>query len=503
MTVPSALHRIAAITPVRAAAATVAVALLALGGSVLSGVAGPFAPLALLVLAGALLLSWRAPSWALAAGLSLAPFEGLQVPVAGIGGLSPTEGALVLVAVGWVLRAFTGSGRTVWPRAADAPVLALIVLVAPGLALGAERVVVVKVMVMWTAFYLSYLTARSLTRPERQRVVLALGLGAAILGLTGLQAYLAGGGAVLASSGAYGRASSGIPDPNYYAGYLQLAAVPVLAIGIARRGAVRAFALVASACCTLGIVLSLSRGATLGLVLGASLVVMAWSRSRRATLVGAGVLVVLGAINLDPLLSTPLAQTVGARLSSSGDLGGNGDRLSLWRFALRLIVEHPFGIGFDRFGDYAAQSGLTVRTEPFQQAHNVYLNLAVELGVLGLVAFLAWVAVILRDVQRVARQGAAHPDFALAIGIGAAFAGYLFQALTVTLYQVQIIQATFFVLAGLAAGLTQPERRPDAEIDAGKAEGRVASSESAAASGTARLKDGSSSAAGRSNDAAW
>ncbi len=482
------LRRIASSAPARWTGAGLVALSAAVVLAALSALAGPLAPLALGVALGGLLLAWLKPAWSLGLAVALAPLEGIQVPVAGIGGLSPAEGALLLVAAGWVLRALTGTGPIAWPRPADWPVASLILLVSPGLVFGSDRILIIRIMVFWSAFALAGLTARALTSRERLGVLLALGVGAGLLGLEGVQTYVSGGGAVVSAGGTYGRASAGIPDPNYYGGYLQLAAVPVLALAVVLKGRARALALACVAACSAGIVLSLSRGATLALFLAGALVLMAWSRSRRLTVV-AGVAALAGlAANLGPLLSSPLAQSVGARLASSGDVGSNNDRITLWRFALKLIVDHPLGVGSGRFETYSARAGLTVRTEPFQQAHNVYLNMAAEMGVLALFVFLCWLVVIGYDTRDGLRR-TTGVDYAVAVGVGAAMVGFAFQALTVTLYQVQIIQGTFFVLAGLLSGLPTERRGVGAVAPPDQAEEtpvrRAASSNSTSGRSTA------------------
>lgn len=82
---------------------------------------------------------------------------------------------------------------------------------------------------------------------------------------------------------------------------------------------------------------------------------------------------------------------VAGRLSSSFDVqeGSNQARLSNWQQALPIIMEHPLGVGI---GMYA----ITVKPsadyrEPIY-AHNLYLDIAAELGIPALIVFIAIIA---------------------------------------------------------------------------------------------------------------
>lgn len=422
----------------------------------LAALAGPFAPAALVIGAAFLVVSVVRPAWALALALTLSPFESLQLPL-GPGALSPTEGALLVVAAGWAVRAVAGTGRTVWPSWADAPVIALVLLVPPGLLWGAAPADVVKTTLMWTAFYLAFLVAKSLDARDLRLVLLALVVGAGVLGGQGVLAYVSGGGAVLSDGGAQvsGRASSGITDPNYYAAYLTLAAVPALGLAVGLRGwRGRPVAAVAGAVCCAGVVLSLSRGSILALVLALTLLLAGWSRSRRTTVAALLALLVVLAVNAGPLLQSGVYRTVSERLSTvTQTQSSQNNRLLLWKASLRIVQAHPQGVGVFRFDHHAGLLGITERGRPLGHAHNVFFNLMVELGLPGFGVFVLWLGVIawtlLRALRR--RQPATFP---YAVGLSAALVGWTFNALTVTLYQVQIIFATFFVLAGAAAALS-------------------------------------------------
>jgi O-antigen ligase len=417
-------------------------------------------PLPVMLAAGALgylaLATFR-PDLGLLGAVALAPFESVQLPLAGLGGLSPTEGAFVALAVGWTVR--LAQGRPVaTPQLVDLPAVVFVVALLPGIALGAPVTVVAKLFIMWAAFFIVSLVARELTRSQIRRLLVTLAAVGAVLGGLGALSYLQGGGAQVAADGTSvsGRASAAIADPNYYGAYLLLAVVPVsglVVFGVARSWRrVLVAGLVLLGC--VGIVLSLSRGALLGLFLAAGLVLLSTSRSRVLTVSLTVLLVAVTAAGLNPLLKTRALEVADTRLSSITSTSTNNERPLLWHAAIDVAEKHPlFGIGALQFESVTQRRGITQRGLPLSNVHNSYLNIAVELGLVGLFAFLAWVLVLARGLG-IALRGSRWSR-AAAVGVGATLAGFLLQSLTVSPYQVQLIQATFFLLAGISLRLAE------------------------------------------------
>lgn len=77
---------------------------------------------------------------------------------------------------------------------------------------------------------------------------------------------------------------------------------------------------------------------------------------------------------------------VGERFVSSFDIteGSNQGRLSNWRQALAVVAEHPLGVGIGMY-PLAVKPGADYR-EPIY-AHNAYLDIAAELGVISMLVF--------------------------------------------------------------------------------------------------------------------
>ncbi|HZQ06984.1 MAG TPA: O-antigen ligase family protein [Anaerolineae bacterium] len=71
--------------------------------------------------------------------------------------------------------------------------------------------------------------------------------------------------------------------------------------------------------------------------------------------------------------------------SASSSLEG---RQQVWAFSAALITQQPLGIGINAYPRYAAQVAGDFLTEPQrEQAHNLFLQVGLEMGLVGLVAF--------------------------------------------------------------------------------------------------------------------
>ncbi|MGN2243435.1 O-antigen ligase family protein [Frateuria sp. GZRR33] len=139
-----------------------------------------------------------------------------------------------------------------------------------------------------------------------------------------------------------------------------------------------------------------------------------------------------------------------------GDPDGSvGERLEMWRTALRAFGEHPLaGIGVDRYGDYVQAEIAAGRSDAaiarYNQPHNEYLRALATGGLPLLVAVLLVFALALRYFARWARDEddtvAATATAGLAIVVL-----YLLCALGESVFYRVMSQSFFFFLAlGLA-----------------------------------------------------
>ena len=195
-----------------------------------------------------------------------------------------------------------------------------------------------------------------------------------------------------------GRVTSLFSNPNILAVYLLL--YFPLSLGavfsLQNKGRMRAFYTISSAFCALCILLTWSRGAWLGLAFQIFLFLLFYSRKSR-----------IAALWLPPLLllSLPvMPKNFRGRLFSIADLGESSIRyrLQTWKGTFRMLAEHPFGIGVGERAWRAVYPQFAVSgTKTVMHAHNIFLQVASELGVIGLIVFLLLLGIVLdRAVQR-------------------------------------------------------------------------------------------------------
>lgn len=145
------------------------------------------------------------------------------------------------------------------------------------------------------------------------------------------------------------------------------------------------------------VILAASRGGFAGLV--AAILFMVWrSRQRARNLVWAGALLI-------PLvLAAPVSPVQRLLHPRHDDVESEERRLELWKAGLRMVVENPLtGVGLGNFKPLVTEFA---DSEAFEGgvAHNSYVEIAAEMGLPGLVAFVAVLWSALGSLQNVAQQ---------------------------------------------------------------------------------------------------
>jgi O-antigen ligase len=214
--------------------------------------------------------------------------------------------------------------------------------------------------------------------------------------------------------GRFMRASGVFAQPNPFGAYLGLSLPVAFSLTLwgmislmAKRNIATllwaCFYAATTLCIGAGLVTSWSRGAWIGAV-GGIIVVLAFFNRRTATLLGVGILALsttalFGAVN--PGWIPP---SIGARLGDIPAYLGFVDVLSIevndgnfaiveriahWFAALRMWDSSPWlGIGPGNYHVAYASVALPRWSEPLGHAHNIFLNVLGETGVLGFGAFL-------------------------------------------------------------------------------------------------------------------
>jgi O-antigen ligase len=246
----------------------------------------------------------------------------------------------------------------------------------------------------------------------RDRVDIRLLTGFFVLG-----AGIAAGDAILSppSASAYAdvsRSGGTFGDPNYFAAVLVTGFALAVALSRAKSLTVfgQATALVAAGLCLLGIMLSVSRGGLIALtvtLLAAVCLAGRW----RGKLAVVTILVAFLAVVYYVALAPPDARQ---RLTSSQ--GGGSGRTTIWRVGWREVQHNAIlGVGAGNFSDagarYFFEPGLinhnaTGYTAYFLDtptvAHNTYLEVLAEEGIIGTAMFLLIIISSLECARRAA-----------------------------------------------------------------------------------------------------
>lgn len=407
--------------------------------------------------AAGLILALIHPVWALAAAILSVPVQEL---VALPGGLSVTQACLVLAlgslgihVLGNPERPLRG-GRLFWPLALFVWVLALSAALTPY-----SRTEGLRETLRWSTVLLIYLLALRALDPARGAedgdkappLALLLVLGCLLLapvadGLVGIYQYLSGDGPPsFAVAEGRVRAYGTIGQPNSFAGYmnqawplavgLALFALAALLSGASRRTALLVLVVStgAAAVLLLALLVSFSRGGWVGAAGGAVGLTLASlpllePRLRRAawTAIGAGVagLALLLVLGGGGLLPGPVA----ARLSSiAGNLRlfdvrsvevnpGNFavvERMAHLQAGWNMLRSRPLlGVGPGNYTvAYEHEPGageLPFWARPWYEsrghAHNYYLHIAAETGLIGAAAYLALIGTVAAQALRAVRR---------------------------------------------------------------------------------------------------
>jgi len=217
----------------------------------------------------------------------------------------------------------------------------------------------------------------------------------------------------------------------------------VLALGLAfrARGRWRLLWLVASVLGFMALLASASRASLVGWI--AAVVYLVWKELRArprlaAAVLGAGLAALILIVTASPQLMSRVRYTM-------SDVTGN--RVRIWETSLQMIAARPLlGTGFGTFETaYDQRKDPSMSSEPF--AFNMGLNLAVETGLLGLLAA-CWVGfVAVREWVRTGRRAPPRGDPLRAV-VGALWVGLLVDQLADnTLFSISTSAGLWLLLA--------------------------------------------------------
>ena len=376
------------------------------------------------------------------------PFGTVRQIRLGVMNVGLTEALLLLVAGAWLARLAirrqdvqrrATRPALLWPLAIFIGAMLLSLLVTWSLQYS------VKELIKWSEVLLVYLLVALGVRGKWARaLVLAVVITGALAALHGIYQFLfrvGPEGFVL--FGRFMRAYGTFEQPNPYGGYLgltlpvALGLVVVAALGLgrwSRRG--RWFTLtvagISAVLMLAALIMSWSRGAWLGF--GAALVGMTIALVVKS---GRGVVlsVILVALVAYALLAGGLAQVPPSLIQRFSDfvpyLGVSDvrgaeitdanfavlERVAHWQAAWQMWTDHPWlGVGIGNYEPVYPRYALPQWPLALGHAHNYYLNIAAETGIIGLAAYLVLWTVALFQTWRVVRRASGW-ELGVALGV--------------------------------------------------------------------------------------
>ncbi|MEO8612076.1 MAG: O-antigen ligase family protein [Chloroflexota bacterium] len=286
-------------------------------------------------------------------------------------------------------------------------------------------------MLVLVTFTLNYFQKR-----RWEWLLFGLTLAAVAHAWIGIYEFFGGSGALhLLVNGRFFRAFGTFGQPNPFGGFMGLIAPITLmaTLGYSLRVwnnrhsktihldfGLAIFYLLSSGFILVGIGMSWSRGAWIGL--GAALAVTAFAipRNTRWGLIFVGsaiiLVVMLWAADLLPHSIVERLSTSTQEFFAFEDVRGIditpenyavAERLAHWQAALNMATAHPLlGVGFGNYEIVYPDYRLVNWPEPLGHAHNYYLNMLAEAGIIGLLVYgKVWIG-----IMALSWRGRKHPD---------------------------------------------------------------------------------------------
>lgn len=372
----------------------------------------------------------------------LLPVTAARLPI-GPGSLPAYAVALpVSIATGWLVL------RAQEPRRALAAWVCLTVMGLAGWALAqfAGSPATPGEALRTLAFSLLPLTAAAYwwNHPGDNRPVLALAAGAGLATAAGYYAFLTGenGSAAEHALGYWGihyTSSTRNGDAFFpLVGALVAGALALAAHRLGRRRSALSWG-VAFGLFSIAVILSQARGAWLAWAGGFAAIAVHAARSRTLgwkPVVAAVCVVLLLVASLPTQLTGPVAERA-MSLFDEDQSSSNAERRTVYAIAMREVLAHPFGVGKERFAEQLEDAGVATGS-----AENGYLQVAIQAGWLGAIAFVLLVSTPFRFGIPARRDPAAGDTAAFALGMGGA---------TFLLFNVETTNVMCWLVMSLAA----------------------------------------------------
>lgn len=205
----------------------------------------------------------------------------------------------------------------------------------------------------------------------------------------------------------------------------------------------------------LALVFTLSRGGWLGFSFSALVFVLLVERRLLLSIIP----IVVGGVFFLP-------QSILNRIMSIGNFAdsSNAYRLKMWQIALKIIRDHPIaGVGFGHL-PFKETFETYIRTMPTYHAHNTYLEIAAELGIPGLIAFLLLLFIVFKyGIRSLINQEDKYIKI-MAAGLFSGLAGLLVHGAVENVIYLTKIIIYFWILIGFILVLMKIKKQEKIDI---------------------------------------
>jgi putative inorganic carbon (HCO3(-)) transporter len=418
--------------------------LLALAGALALAIALlPLTWAALLVVAGiVVVITLVRPQFGVLLLVPAVPFGSLRQVQLGVMNVGLTEALLALVLAAWLMRMIARREiRVAWPPL-GLPMLLFLGAILLSLLVADSVQYSAKEIIKWVEVLALYLlVANELDGRWTRALVFTFLATGAIAALQGIYQFLfQSGPEAFILFDRFMRAYGTFEQPNPYGGYLGLIlplAIGLVAAGVLRLGGrVKLWWIVlaggSGALMLVALIMTWSRGAWLGFAAAVAAMILAVVvRSGRGAVLGT----VFGLLAAYILLAGGLARVPPSITQRFGDfvpyLGVTDvegleitdanfavlERVAHWQAAWRIWTAHPWlGVGIGNYEPAYPQYALPQWPQALGHAHNYYLNIAAESGVVGLTAYLLlWAAALVAAWRATRRAGGWQWGIALGV----------------------------------------------------------------------------------------
>jgi putative inorganic carbon (HCO3(-)) transporter len=324
----------------------------------------------------------------------------------------------------------------------------------------------IKPMLVYVVFMLSYFLVVNLIRSQEwvKRCINGAVFSCVIVSLYGL--YQNFFGMVEQTwqdsnmfSNIEGRVVSTFSNPNVLAEYLIMLLPLILAMFIIASSPRSKLALAFAGAITAGcLIYTWSRGAWLGFLIGILVFLLMYSKNTLTALL-------FGALGV-PFLPLILPSSIIQRFLSIGNLGDSSTsyRVNIWRGVVRMLKDYfssGIGIGNDSFRlVYPLYALSGIETAP--HAHNLYLQIFIEIGIVGLFVFLA-VMFIYAQSSITLHVEERRPTKLISTAIFSGLLAVLAQGMTDYIWYNYRVFLMFWLMLGLGAAVRKVHRSTAAE----------------------------------------